>query len=155
MKQATIVFCLRGDDILLGMKKQGFGVGKWNGFGGKVKDGETIAEAAARELQEEAGINADPNDLAQVAQLEFWFADTPIFEAHVFTVHSWRGEPAESDEMRPQWFSHADIPWDTMWSDDPIWLPEVLAGRTVKGVFRFDEAGEIVLAHQLDDAMFT
>lgn len=32
--------------VLLGMKKRGFGAGKWNGFGGKVQPGETIEEAA-------------------------------------------------------------------------------------------------------------
>ena len=42
--------------VLLGMKKRGFGQGKWNGFGGKVNDGESIEEAAVRELEEEAGI---------------------------------------------------------------------------------------------------
>ena len=35
-------------EILLGLKKRGFGVGKWNGFGGKVEPGETIPQAAAR-----------------------------------------------------------------------------------------------------------
>lgn len=34
--------------VLLGMKKRGFGAGKWNGFGGKVQPGETIEEAARR-----------------------------------------------------------------------------------------------------------
>jgi hypothetical protein len=30
------------DRILLGYKKRGFGMGKFNGFGGKVEKGETI-----------------------------------------------------------------------------------------------------------------
>ncbi len=51
----TLVFLLDGDRdrdrVLLGMKKRGFGAGKWNGFGGKVDPGETIVEAAARWLQ--------------------------------------------------------------------------------------------------------
>jgi len=37
--------------IILGMKKRGFGVGRWNGFGGKVEEGETIGDAAHRELE--------------------------------------------------------------------------------------------------------
>ena len=41
--------------VLLGMKKRGFGVGRWNGFGGKVQREETIEDAAKRELREEAG----------------------------------------------------------------------------------------------------
>ena len=44
----TLLFVREGDRILLGYKKNGFGKGKWNGFGGKVKDGETIEEAAIR-----------------------------------------------------------------------------------------------------------
>jgi 8-oxo-dGTP diphosphatase / 2-hydroxy-dATP diphosphatase len=34
--------------VLLGLKKKGFGKGKWNGFGGKVEKNETILEAAIR-----------------------------------------------------------------------------------------------------------
>ncbi len=45
-------------EILLGMKKRGFGKGKWNGFGGKVSQNESVLEGAQRELQEEAGIRA-------------------------------------------------------------------------------------------------
>ncbi|CAN0571511.1 unnamed protein product, partial [Ectocarpus sp. 12 AP-2014] len=40
------------------MKKRGFGEGKWNGFGGKVESGESVEEAAKRELMEEAGVTA-------------------------------------------------------------------------------------------------
>lgn len=34
--------------VLLGLKKRGFGIGKWNGFGGKVETGESVSEAAKR-----------------------------------------------------------------------------------------------------------
>ena len=34
--------------VLLGLKKRGFGAGKWNGFGGKLEPGETIEQAAKR-----------------------------------------------------------------------------------------------------------
>ena len=36
-KLLTLVFLREGGKVLLGMKKRGFGVGKWNGFGGKVR----------------------------------------------------------------------------------------------------------------------
>ena len=51
-----LVFNAQRRQVLLGMKKKGFGVGKWNGFGGKVELGESIAQGAHRELTEEAGI---------------------------------------------------------------------------------------------------
>lgn len=62
VKFLNLVFCLRENrHVLLGMKKRGFGKGKWNGFGGKVEQGETMVESAVRELKEEAGITADTN----------------------------------------------------------------------------------------------
>jgi 8-oxo-dGTP pyrophosphatase MutT (NUDIX family) len=44
------VYLLEDNDkqILLGLKKRGFGEGKWNGFGGKVHVGESIAKGAVR-----------------------------------------------------------------------------------------------------------
>lgn len=59
-KVLTLLLVLNKEknEILLGMKKRGFGVGKWNGFGGKISSQETILEAAQRELKEEAGITA-------------------------------------------------------------------------------------------------
>lgn len=47
-KLLTLVLVVQPGRVLLGMKKRGFGVGKWNGFGGKVQLGETIEEAAKR-----------------------------------------------------------------------------------------------------------
>lgn len=46
-KLLTLVLVVQPGKVLLGMKKRGFGAGKWNGFGGKVEPGETI-EAGAR-----------------------------------------------------------------------------------------------------------
>ena len=47
-KVLTLAFIRDGDQLLLGMKKRGFGAGKWNGFGGKVDPGETILQGAVR-----------------------------------------------------------------------------------------------------------
>ena len=45
-KLYTLVLVIEGDRILLGLKKRGFGVGWWNGFGGKINHNETIEDAA-------------------------------------------------------------------------------------------------------------
>lgn len=47
-KLMTILFVLEPGRVLLGMKKRGFGAGRWNGFGGKVQEGETVEEGAIR-----------------------------------------------------------------------------------------------------------
>lgn len=47
-KLLTLVLVVQPGRVLLGMKKRGFGAGRWNGFGGKVQPGEAIEEAARR-----------------------------------------------------------------------------------------------------------
>ena len=47
-KLLTLLFVLTPGKVLLGMKKRGFGKGRWNGFGGKVQEGETIEDGAIR-----------------------------------------------------------------------------------------------------------
>ena len=44
----SLVLLRDGNRILLGLKKRGFGVGKWNGFGGKLEKGETPLDSAHR-----------------------------------------------------------------------------------------------------------
>lgn len=44
----AITLVKQNSRILLGLKKKGFGEGKWNGFGGKVETGESIETAAIR-----------------------------------------------------------------------------------------------------------
>lgn len=48
IKKFTLVMIRNGNQFLLGLKKRGFGVGKWNGFGGKVDQNESIEDAAHR-----------------------------------------------------------------------------------------------------------
>lgn len=154
MKVVTILFCLREGQVLLGMKKRGFGEGKWNGFGGKVQEGETIEEATVREMREESGIEVAQENLRKVAHLTFCFADGSVFDGHAFMAETWQGEPAETDEMSPRWFPLTEIPWESMWRDDPLWLPHVLNGRTVRFTCHFDETGEEVARFELSDASF-
>ena len=47
-KLLTLAFVMEPKRILLGMKKRGFGMGRWNGFGGKVKTDESIEDGAIR-----------------------------------------------------------------------------------------------------------
>ena len=126
------------------MKKRGFGVGKWNGFGGKLHDGENVIQAALREITEEAGIT--PAFLTSVAVIDFSFADKPEWDqqVHVFTAKKWAGDPTETEEMAPQWFSYTNIPYTSMWPDDIFWLPQVLSGKTLTAQFAFDADQKLV-----------
>lgn len=127
----TLVFLQRNGQVLLGMKKRGFGAGKWNGFGGKLEPGESVKVAAARELQEEAGITVP--ELSRRAVLLFEMtdpADNALLEVHVYTADRIaQGAPVETEEMRPAWYDVDAVPLDSMWADDQFWLPQVLRGE--------------------------
>jgi mutator protein MutT len=144
----------KGNQVLLGMKKRGFGQGRWNGFGGKVHSGETIEESLVREGQEEMGITA--TDFTEVGLLKFTFNQRAgILEVHIFLVTGYTGVPHETEEMRPQWFNQTNIPYQDMWSDDPFWLPHVLFGKKVVGKFHFDQPADNnqaanILAYELE-----
>jgi ADP-ribose pyrophosphatase YjhB (NUDIX family) len=71
MLQTTLCFLVRGDEVLLAMKKRSFGIGKWNGVGGKVLEGESIAAAAVREIKEEIDVVVAEEDLRPVGVLSF------------------------------------------------------------------------------------
>ena len=57
LRQASLCLLLREGEILLARKKRGFGVGKWNGAGGKPEPGEPIERTAIRETEEELGVH--------------------------------------------------------------------------------------------------
>ena len=77
--KATLCIPINGDEILLGMKKRGFGIGKYNGFRGKVKLGETIEEATLRELQEESGLCSKVEHLKKAAEIDFFMSNFFLF----------------------------------------------------------------------------
>jgi len=152
MRHATLCFLLKEDKILLGYKKQGFGEGKWNGFGGKVNEGEGVEDAAVRELFEEAGVKTTPENIRKVAELDFHFphAQDKGWDqiVHVFFTNSWEGEPVESNEMVPKWVKLNEIPFDEMWDDDKHWIPLVLQDRKIKAKFSFKSDNKTV--HNMD-----
>lgn len=143
-KQTTLVFLIKKDKVLLAMKKRGFGEGRWNGSGGKVHDGETIEDAAKREVKEEIGVIIKKPK--KVAVLNFYFAEKEEWNQQVivYLTKDWEGEPAESEEMKPKWFKIDQIPYNQMWSDDSYWIPYVLSGKKVKADFLFDGNQKVI-----------
>lgn len=150
MNQATLLFLLKDNQILLAMKKRGFGVGKWNGVGGKPKDNENIFDTAIRETQEE--INVTPLNISHLATLNFYFKTKPEWDQQVlvFTTHEWNGDPSESEEMSPKWFNIKDIPFDSMWPDDPFWLSKILSGKKINATFTFGD-DNIILDQEINE----
>lgn len=138
--ETTLCLLKRNDEILLAMKKRGFGKGKYNGVGGKIEFGETPEEAMIRETKEE--INVTPIKYEKVGLIEFdeyYKGNKQNLVFHLYMVYDWIGEISESEEMNPKWFSINNIPYEKMFSDDKYWLPLILEGKKVRAYFEFDE----------------
>jgi 8-oxo-dGTP pyrophosphatase MutT (NUDIX family) len=149
LRDTTLLFLVKKSEgqiaeVCLAMKKRGFGVGRWNGVGGKVDADESVVDAAHRETQEEIGVQVI--DMAKAAELSFYFPHNPAWDqlVHVYLAETWKGEPKESEEMRPHWYSAGELPFADMWPDDPDWLPHVLAGKMIRGRFSFGEGDRVL-----------
>jgi len=155
LQETTLCYLIKEDQVLLAMKKRGFGVGKYNGIGGKVKKKESLEKTLVREISEEIGIK--PISFKRVAVLDFLFPEVPEDKdwnqrVNVFLIKKWEGRPEETEEVKPEWFPIDDLPFDKMWVDDKIWLARALAGETLKGEFIFAADQKTILKYTIKKA---
>jgi len=147
----TMCYIIRDGKALLIRKKQGFGSGKLNAPGGKLKEGETPEDCAVREIFEETGLVL--NSLKTYGVLNFYFGEKgePDWVVYVFSSTSFSGEPKASTEGPLEWIELDKLPYSEMWEDDRHWVPLLLQGKTFSGDFYFNEEGDKLLNHLLSE----
>jgi len=141
--EATLCFPIRGDEVLLAEKQKKLGAGLLNGFGGKAESGDkSIDDTNTRETEEEIGI------IIKTAKKvgEIAFRNPSIDDelkrmiVHIFTATEWDGEPEETDEMKKiAWYKIADLDYDRFLSADRLFLPQILEGKNVKGMIKYND----------------
>lgn len=139
VKDVTNFLFIKDNRVLLGLKKRGFGINKYNGFGGKLEHGETIEEAAIREAKEESGLTP----LVYTKRAVIDFPDSYPLRMNLFVATHWSGQEVETDEMLPVWFDFDKVPYHQMWEDDRYWLHYILAGKTIRASFKFENNNDI------------
>lgn len=79
MSYTTVtIFIKYKESILMLNRNKKFWMGSWNAVGGHIEEGESIYDAAIREVREETGLKIKKEDLKYLADLE-WVSD--IFSA--------------------------------------------------------------------------
>jgi ADP-ribose pyrophosphatase YjhB (NUDIX family) len=117
---------LDGDRLLLIQRTDN---GLWCMPGGAAEVGETLAQAAERELREEAGVEGRVRRLAAVFDSRLWHSGVKRRMVHViFLVEHVAGIPAHTDESLDVGnFAHGELP--PLSHGPRQWLPLPLARR--------------------------
>ena len=136
--EATLVFLIKEQRVLLARKTRHIGGGCWNGYGGGPEPNETLPFSAVRELKEESGVIVNPRQLEKVAEMTFHNtkSDGSKFSClvHVYFARSWKNEARESEEMiTPRWFPFHQLPTNEMMPADAVWVPIILSGKRIVG----------------------
>ena len=102
MRHTTLMLLKKDGKLLLGLKKRGFGLGKINGIGGKVEEGESVEAAAVRETFEEIGVNvSEMEHMADIVFDNLYYKGVPESHMmHIFIGTKWSGKPIETDEIK-------------------------------------------------------
>ena len=147
----TLVFVVDGSKVLLIRKKTGHGMGKINGPGGKLEEGETITDCAVREVREETGLIVD--DLLCKAELRFVEKNGSQWLGFAFVTKNWKGELLETSEATPFWSEIDLIPYEQMWPDDRIWLPRIISTdyQSDAFVYNFLLEDDLLIDHQIEE----
>ena len=149
MIPSTLCYIITEGKILLIKKKQGLGVGMYNGAGGKIEEGELPHIAAIRESMEETGV--EPIDPMHVGTIAFYYGQEEKIDwlVHVFTATKFKGEPVNTEEADVEWFDIDKIPYDNMWKDDKVWMPLMLEGKKFLAKFWFNKECSEILKHDM------
>ena len=141
----TLVFLTNDDAVLLlkGAPTKRLWANRYNGLGGHVESGETVAAAALREVWEEAGIAADAiDDFGLRAMVNVEGTPQGVLLC-IFTGRARTRAVVGSHEGTPEW-----IPLDQLGAINPVdegrFLPRLLGdGPTLFGHQRHGAAGEV------------
>lgn len=148
------VFNPQGQMLLCAKKKTNSGfeisLGKRNGAGGKVEEGETMLQSVVRELEEETGITLPEEAFTLQGINKLYYENKPERnqEVHVFVTKDYTGKFHETEELFPQWFNITDIPYEKMRADDIHRMPRMFKGEYFEYTFHFSEDGKQILSHE-------
>lgn len=144
MRIYTLGFLFKNDKIILAKKKRKIGVGKWNGYGGRVEEGEDRPECLVREIFEESSVVVQKENGKELGYIDFHFQEVEISisRVYIYRIDEFEGFPIETEEMgEPKEFDLDKIPYNEMMLGDDKFIPYILQNKKFKGEIHFSENG--------------
>jgi 8-oxo-dGTP diphosphatase len=145
----TLVFIQRNGELLLlkGAPHKRLWANLYNGIGGHVEQGESIRDAALREIKEEVGLT-NIRSLALRAVISIDTPASPGILIFVFTAQTNDHQVIGSAEGNPEWVDWTSLPPDSMVADLPELLPRVLYRKPeappLLAHYRYDTQGSLI-----------
>jgi len=143
----VLIFLTRGKDVLLikGAPTKRVWPNLYNGLGGHVEQGESVWQAARREVEEESGLNDVSLWLCAVVTIDTGDASAGIL-MFVFRGEA-KGEVHSSSEGELEWVPTSRLAALPLVEDLPTLLPRVLAMErddpTLWGFYSYDADGKL------------
>ena len=125
MKLATLCYLRQNGQTLMVhriKKANDMHMGKWNGLGGKLEQGETPEECAIREIYEESGLTVRNPRLKGLLTFP-GFANEEDWYAFVFLADEFSGELIDSPEGDLEWIDNVRLLDLHLWEGDRIFIP--------------------------------
>jgi len=125
MKLATLCYLRRGSETLMlhrNKRTSDYHFGKWNGLGGKLKEGESPEECARREILEESGLKVEKLRMRGVITFPL-FDGKDDWYVFVFEASGVSGEQRDPAEGMLEWIKTGAISELDLWPGDRVFLP--------------------------------
>ena len=149
----VLIFPFSSDDkvlLLKGSEHKRIWAGLWNGIGGHVEAGESVLQAAKRELQEETGLRAEKLLFCGSVIVETQTLPGSVF--FVFKAEGLSGKQHESPEGTLRWFDLDEIHQVPLVEDVPTLVGKVsrfqAGSQPFWGFYRYDAEDQLVMSFE-------